>query len=177
MSDKIISSSLYIPETATITNLWCEVLPQENTLVKGVQYQKINEKEDIVNTVSRKSLFCLSSNPNVTKIELPDHGLMFHVIYTAPGNEISTLYRVDSDTNYVYKISHMILKYNDNSGDSQKTVYILSQRPESYVNIINYLQKYRDRSIDGLLVLIGGEYLPLLEINSEDILPTNTPDE
>ena len=156
-----ISKSAYL--YSRLTGVWYEFLEEENVLVRGVQYQKINDKEDIVDTVSRAVLFRLSGNPGVKKIELPDHGLMYHITYQEPGNELSTLYRIDPDTKYVYKLSHLIVETEDGPH------YFLGQRLESYESIFRYLQ--RTGVGDGLLVLSDGVWVPFADLEFPNVKP------
>lgn len=167
----MISSSFYIPETARICDLSCEIVPVNEEVVKNVQYETLNGQENIVDTASRRSIFALTGNPNVTKIEEEDYGLCFRVRFNSPGAEMSTVYRVDRETKYVHKISHLFLKYIDPSSSQIKDICILGGTKESYMNILNYLKKDRTDTIKDLVIKVGEHWIPFINLDPEDLLP------
>lgn len=176
---KEISSSLYLPEGAKIINLSMEVIEEENTMVRGVQYQKINGMETIVDNVSRKPIFQLTDNPNVKNLSKynPDFGNSFILFNKAPGVEMGTVYRIDEKNGNVYKVSHLFIQYivprekEFNGSDIVGAICILSASKDSYRKIIEWLLSKKSNSVDGLIVKIGNEWIPFTELTSQDILP------
>lgn len=165
----MISSSLFIPEDAKIIDISCEILLDNNEVVKNVQYQKINETESIVDNISRRTIFSLTDNPNVTKLEEKDLGLCYRVRFDSPGNEMSTVYRIDPETHYVYKTSHLFIKYIDCPGGVPKNKYILAATPASYISILEYLKK-RKEWVSGLFIKDGIDWVPFLELDIEKLI-------
>lgn len=164
-----ISTSIIIPKGCTITEITCEILPTENVLVKNVQYQKINEKIDIVDSVSRRSIFNLNANPNVLKINKPDFGLVYYIKYREPGNETTSMYRIDPDSLYVYKTSHLAIKYIVEDGEEY--AFVISGSKNSYLSILKYLQEnYKEETMQ-VFIKVGEDFMPFSELDPKILIP------
>lgn len=167
-----ISSSFYLEPYSKITEFSCEIINEVQKMVRGVQYYKnINTGEEkIVNSISQKTIFPLTGNPNVTKLEdNPDIRLAYHIRLQTPGQELSTVYVIDLDTNYVYSISHLFFTY-ETAEKEKKSVCILGAYPESYINIVNYL-KGREDATECLMVKQGDNWISFKDIVPEFLVP------
>lgn len=173
-----INGSVFLPIGAKITSLSVEVLKEENAVVRNVQYQIVNGVESVVDNISRKPVFVLTDNPNVSSLTRlnPDFGKSFILFTKAPGVEMGTVYRVDEKNGYVYKVSHLYLEYivpdgkEDIMGWNSGAICILSGSKKSYETILRWLQTEKKDSISGLIVKMGEDWLPFSEIPAEKFL-------
>lgn len=168
-----IPNSLYIPDSNIIKFTFD---PGEKMWIQQVRYEhRFNQTNDfgetIISSVDGKILLDLTNeinNGSVRRLDKPFGRLKIFYInldtieFSGPRNKVSTVYGVDKDTKYVYKLSH--LYFQTESGNE---VLILDETRESYLNIINLLKTRFSSKVENLLVFQEGVYIPFLESSFE----------
>ena len=167
-----ILSSIYIPNSNVIKFTFD---PYEKSWIQQVRYDnKINHGygENIIFSIDNKILLNLTEEidlGNVKKISSGNNGskILFYininsVNFDTDNLKTATVYGVEVDTGYVYRVPHLYMMTEDGT-----EVIVLDESKESYLNIINLMKSKFPRYVENLLIYQNGVYVPFLESDFE----------
>ena len=129
----------------------------ETTLVQGVSYDPA--KNCIVDNISRKVLFDLGKDSDVTVIDRKFSGKKYAFVYK-PGDNITRMYKIN-DNNTISIVSHLYIQQE--SG----VIFLIERNKESFFNVLIGLPK---EYTGGTFINLKGTYTKLDWVNWDEVM-------
>ena len=133
----------------------------ERTWIQPVQYEdhQVFGKR-IVLASNRSVLFSLKDDPDVKEV-IPNKLFYISKKYIEDGEvkDVDVLYEVDSETNNVFRVSHLFIEYNNG-----ECILLYNEIPKTYYNILRVIKEKYSDMVRGVFVKKDNIYIPFLSL-------------